>query len=140
MPGKTVQLKLPDALYERVRQTAQAASRSLEEVLTQSIALSLPPLEEDLPPALRSELAALSLESDEKLHELAALTMAEDLQERLEALAEAKKTRSLSQAEKDELARLFEQAESVMLRKAEVLRLLAHRGHSVFGDTATTTA
>jgi hypothetical protein len=135
MPGKTVHLKLPDALYERVRQTAQAASRSLEEVLTQSIALSLPPLEEDLPPALRSELAALSLESDEKLHELAASTMAEDLQERLEALAEAKKTRSLSQAEEAELGRLFEEAESVMLRKAEVFRLLARRGTSVFGDS-----
>jgi len=140
MPSKTVHLKLPDALYERVRQTAQAASRPLEEVLTQSIALSLPPLEDDLPPTLHSELAALSLESDEKLRELAGATMAEDRQERLETLAEAKKTRALNRAEEDELARLLEQAQDVMLRKAEVFRLLAHRGHSVFGDTADATA
>lgn len=79
---------------------------------------------------------ALSRKSDEELRELARATMTEELQERLEALAEAVKTRTLSESEKAELAHLMKNAESVMLLKAEVFRLLAERGQSLLSDSA----
>ena len=66
MPAQTVTLTLPETLYERAKETAQAIDRSLEQVLTQSIALSLPALETDLPPNIRSELVALSLLNDDE--------------------------------------------------------------------------
>ncbi len=59
MAHRMVTVALPDALYERARETAARASISLEQALTQFIALSLPVLEDDLPAEMRSELAAL---------------------------------------------------------------------------------
>ena len=59
MSGRTITVTLPDVLYERVKSTAEASARSVEDVCTQSIALSLPELEDDLPSAIRSELAVL---------------------------------------------------------------------------------
>ncbi len=132
MSAQTVTLTLPETLYERAKETAQAIDRSLEQVLTQSIALSLPALETDLPPDIRSELAALSLLSDDELWAIARSTMDERQQDRLQDLAEAQKHRSLTLAEQSDLAQLMDNAERVMLRKAETYRLLARRGYAVF--------
>ena len=56
MTAQTVTLTLPQTLYERARETAQAIDRPVEQVLTQSIAISLPILETDLPPDVRADL------------------------------------------------------------------------------------
>jgi hypothetical protein len=64
---RTVTVQLPETLYQQAKETAAATSLSLEEVLAQSIALSLPPLEEDLPVDLRAELSALMLLGDDEL-------------------------------------------------------------------------
>ena len=132
MTTRTVTLTLPEVIYERASETAQVVDRSLEQVLTQSIALSLPALETDLPPAIRSELASLPLLSDDELWAIARSTMDEDQQTRLQDLAEAKKGRPLTPAEQSVLAQLMDEAEWVMLRKAEAYRLLARRGYMVF--------
>ncbi len=132
MPAQTVTLTLPETLYERAKETAQAVDRSLELVLTQSIALSLPALETDLPPDVRSELVALPLLSDDELWTIARSIMDERQQDRLQYLAEAQKHRSLTLAEQSDLTQLMDEAERVMLRKAEAYRLLARRGYRVF--------
>jgi len=134
MPRRMITVALPDALYERVWETAKAASRSIEEILTQFITLSLPPLEDDLPPDLRSELAGISLLSDTKLWEIAKETMNEERQIQLESLADLNKHRPLTDIEQSTLAQLMNEAERVMLRKAEAYRLLARRGHTVFNS------
>jgi len=135
MSGRTITVTLPEALYERVRETAEASARSMEEVFAQSLALSLPELEQDLPSALRSELAALRLVSDTELEHLAHGTMEEEQQARLEALAELQKQRPLTAAEESTLLYLMGEAQRVMLRKAEAYRLLARRGHAVFSSS-----
>jgi hypothetical protein len=56
----------------------------------------------------------------------------EKQQARLEVLAEVQKQRSLTATEQAALAQLMEAAQHVMLRKAEVYRLLTRRGHTVF--------
>ena len=132
MPAQTVTLTLPEPLYERAKETAQAVDRSLEQVLTQSIALSLPALETDLPPDVRSELVALPLLSDDELWAVARSRMDESKQAHLEDLAEAQKHRLLTPAEQSDLTRLMDEAERMMLRKSEAYRLLARRGHAVF--------
>ena len=140
MSGRTITVTLPEVLYERVKITAEASARSVEEVCTQSIALSLPELEDDLPPAVRAELAALPLLSDAELEYIAHGRMREEDQTRLEMLAEVQKQRLLTTAEETRLAQLLAEAQHLMLRKAEAYRLLARRGHAVFSSASTSPA
>lgn len=140
MSGRTITVTLPEVLYERVKITAEASARSVEDVCAQSIALSLPELEGDLPPEFRSELAALPLLSDAELETIAHSTMDEEQQERLEVLADRQKQRPLTAAEESTLAHLMEEAQRVMLRKAEAYRLLARRGHAVLSSSGASPA
>jgi hypothetical protein len=63
--------------------------------------------------------------------------MDERQQARLQALAETQKQRSLTLDEQSALAQLMEEAERVMLRKAEAYHLLARRGYTVFSTPET---
>jgi hypothetical protein len=47
-------------------------------------------------------------------------------------LAERQKQRELNQKERVELDQLMQEAQHIMLSKAEACRLLAQRGHTVF--------
>src|SRR5215813_9009904 len=107
MSDRTITVTLPEVLYERVKITAEASARSVEEVCTQSIALSLPELENDLLPAVHSELAALPLLSDVELAHSAHGRMREEDQTQLERLAEVQKQRPLTNAEELQLAQLL---------------------------------
>ncbi len=140
MSDRTITVTLPETLYERVRETATAASLSFDEVLAKSIALSLPALERELSPNLRSELAALALLSDTELQGIADSVLDETGQVRLEDLAELQKQRPLPAVEQSTLAQLMEEAQRIMLRKAEAYRLLARRGHAVFDFPDTSSA
>ncbi|MSQ48030.1 MAG: hypothetical protein EXR78_06520 [Deltaproteobacteria bacterium] len=140
MSGRTITVTLPDVLYARVKITADASSRSVEEVCAQSIALSLPELEEDLPGEARSELAALSLLSDAELEKLAHSSMSEEQQARLETLSEIQKQRPLTAPEEAMLIQLMGEAQRLMLCKAEAYRLLARRGHAVFSSPGASPA
>jgi len=127
--SRTITITLPEGLYQRIWETAEATSLSLEEVLTQSVVLSLPELEPDLPADIRSKLAALSLLSDEELWKMANSTMDEEKQTQLETLAELQKQRPLAETEQAVLSQLMAEAQWTMLGKAETYRLLARRGH-----------
>lgn len=122
----------PDVLYLRIQEAAKATAMTQEEVLAQSIALTLPELESDLPDEVRLEFRALSLASDTKLWEVARSQMDGNRQQQLEQLATLQKERMLSNSEQTSLARLLKEAELLMLRKAEAFALLARRGYKVF--------
>jgi hypothetical protein len=139
MSARTITVTLPEVLYERVKSTADASARSVEEVCTQSIALSLPELEDDLPSDIRSELAALPLLSDVELETLAHSRMGDEAQNQLETLAEVQKHRALSAAEETTLNQLLAEGQRLMLRKAEAYRLLARRGHALLTAASSST-
>lgn len=132
MSGQTISITLPDGLYERVKETAAAAALSVEEVLTQSVTLSLPALEDDLAPETRTNLVTLSLLSDPELWQIAEDMADDELQQQLELLAERQKQRVLTEVEQRRLVKLMTRAQLFMLRKAEAYRLLARRGYVVF--------
>jgi len=134
MSARTITVTLPEVLYERVKSTADASARSVEEVCAQSIALSLPELEDDLPSEIRSELAALPLLSDVELETIAHSSMSDDAQNQLEMLADVQKHRPLSAAEETTLNQLLAEAQRLMLRKAEAYHLLARRGHALLAS------
>jgi predicted transcriptional regulator len=140
MSGRTITVTLPDVLYERVKSTAEASARSVEDVCTQSIALSLPELEVDLPSEIRSELAALPLLSDAELATIAHGGLSDEAQDQLEMLAEVQKHRPLSVAEDTTLNQLLAEAQRCMLRKAEAYRLLARRGHAMLTSASRSAA
>jgi hypothetical protein len=131
MALKTVTVNLPESVYRRAQEAAAATNLSLEKVLEQSITLSLPPLENDLPADILSALSAMSLFSDEQLWRVAESTLEVDKQERLNALIEAGKSRLITPEEEAELEALLDDADLVMLKKAESYHLLTRRGYTI---------
>ncbi|QTA77865.1 Uncharacterized protein dnl_00623 [Desulfonema limicola] len=132
MNEQTITLTLPNSIYDRIRSTAQAASITSEEVITQSVSLLLPAFESDIPPNLRFNLTKLPLLNDIQLWKTANSRMNNNQQLRLEELAELQKHRSLTRIEQSELDNLMNEAQQIMLCKAESRRILAQRGHIVF--------
>ncbi len=132
MNEQTITITLPDAVYDRVRTTAQATALTSEEVVKQSVVLLLPAFEADMTPHLRLSLTKFSLLSDVQLWKTANSVMSHARQLRLEELAELQKQCSLTKNEQAELDDLMDEAQYIMLRKAEARRVLAQRGHIVF--------
>jgi len=136
MTDRTITLTLPEAVFQRAQETADASSLSIEAVFTQSIGRLLPPLEDDLSPSQRAELTVFALKSDEELRSIAFAFVDIERQTRLEELAMLQKTRPLTSDEQIELDRLLDFSYQFMLRKAEAMRLLALRGYKVFPESA----
>ena len=86
MSGRMMTITLPEGLYERVQATARASACSVEEMCAQLIALSLPELEDELPPSLREEFARVSLLSDSELAAVAHSMMDDERQAELDML------------------------------------------------------
>lgn len=97
----------------------------------QSIAISLPPLEDDLPADLRSALSSLMLLGDDELWAIARSEMDEPDQDRLEALTELREGGTLSYPENEEFEGLLSKSDFLMVKKAEAYRLLTRRGYSI---------
>lgn len=131
MTVRTVTVQLPEILYRQAKETAAAKSLSVEEVLAQSIALSLPPLEEELPPDLRRQLSSLMLRSDDELWDIARAEMEAGQQDRLETLTDSREARELTAEETLELETIISEGESLMVKKAEAYRLLTRRGFTI---------
>jgi hypothetical protein len=72
MPNQTIPIQLPDAIYQRLQQVAQATNHSIEEVVLQTIRGNLPPSLDDLSPEWRCVVADLQHMSDEALWAVAA--------------------------------------------------------------------
>ncbi len=132
MSEQTITVTLPNSVYDRIKTTAQATSLTSEEVIKQSIMLLLPAFESDIPPDHRLSLTKLSLLNDIQLWKAANSIMALPRQAYLEKLAEFRKHRSLTNNEQSELDSLMDEAQQIMLCKAEARRLLAQRGHTIF--------
>lgn len=132
MNEQTITVTLPNSVADRIRTTAQAVSLSSEEVIKQALILLLPAFESDITPNHRSNLANLLLLNDIQLWKTANAVMKNSLQIRLEQLAEYQKHRALTETEQSELDRLMDEAQQIMLCKAEARRILAQRGHIVF--------
>lgn len=127
-PPLTVQL--PDLLYDNLRARAEQAKRTVQEELVHVVSLVVPG-QPKLPPALQHELDSLSGQSAEILWELAQSRVAEQHIDRLDALSGDRQLRSLTPAEQDELLKLLQECDRVMLVRAQAALLLKQRGHDI---------
>jgi len=132
MSVRTVTLELPEHLYNQLETQAQAATRSVDEIVVQTLARSLPPpVEKDIPPTLQAELEAMERLSDEALWQIAQGTMNRDKVALYDVLLERHRADNLTPEGREWLTRLRKESDALMLRKAHAYTLLSSRGHEL---------
>jgi len=131
MSTQDVTLPLPEALYLRFKQTAQATQQSLTDVLLHAVQVGSPPSWEDAPVAFQADIAALDRLDDEALWRTARSHRMEADMVRLQELLDKNANNQLMEAERAELIQLHTEADRLMLRKAHAAALLRWRGHAI---------
>jgi hypothetical protein len=126
-----ITLQLPERLYQRLVNTAQATQRPLEAVIIRALEAGSPPDWDDVPEAFQADLAALDSLDDNALWVMARGHQSSDKMARYDELLDRNRETGLSEVERDELAQLRHDADAFMLRKAHAAILLRWRGHLV---------
>ena len=127
----TITLQIPDFLYQRLVNTAQATERSLEAVMLHALQVGSPPNWSDVPEEFQADLAALDRLEDQALWPIAQSKKTPEEMERHYWLLAQNQERSLTDAEQIELEQLKISADRFMLRKAHAAALLKWRGYPV---------
>ncbi len=131
MATQAVTLHLPEALYARLQQNAQATHQSFDEVALRAIEVGAPPSWEDAPTEFQTDLAALDRLHDDTLWRIARSRQTETEMTRYSDLLDQNANDVLSDADRVELTQLRTQANRFMLRKAHAAALLRWRGHHI---------
>ena len=128
MPTHTV--TFPETVYKQLSAQAQASHRSIDELVVQSLRRTLPPpIEDDLPLHLQTELKAMESLTDDSLWQIAQTSMNADKVALSDLLLERSSGGELTLEGREMLAKLSEDADELMLRKAHAFALLQSRGH-----------
>lgn len=131
MTLQTITLRLPEESYRRLQGMATALRRPLEEVASQTIRGNLPPAVDDLPAEFQDELAVWSNLSDEQLWRIALDSLPSDPWRRHRRLLRKNEANTLTDAEREELARLRAATDRFVVRRSYALALLKWRGHTL---------
>jgi hypothetical protein len=131
MANSIITLQIPESLYQRLVNTANALGRSLDEVLLRALTIGSPPDWHDVPEEFQRELAALDRLDNPSLWKIAQGQKASIEMERYTLLLEKKQEAGLSNSEQSELELLRYEAELFMLRKAQAQVLLRWRGEGL---------
>lgn len=127
---QTVNVRLPESLFQRLQHIADITHRSVEDVLMTTVNAALPATP-DIPVELANDLAAMALFSDESLKAAAQSFLSASQQKRLTQLTHAGGKRNLTKAEKGELQSLLDLYDHAVLRRAKALAILAQRGYDI---------
>jgi len=131
MTTQNIMLPLPEHLYLRFEQVAEANRQSVTDVLLHAVEIGSPPSWEDVPAEFQVDLAALDRLDDKALWQIARSQQPEADMERYEVLLHKNANDTLTAEERDELNRLRHEADRFMLRKAQAAALLRWRGHQL---------
>ncbi|HRQ38601.1 MAG TPA: hypothetical protein PLD25_11900 [Chloroflexota bacterium] len=126
-----VTLPLPEHLYLRIEQVAKATQQSVTDVLLHAVEVGSPPGWDDVPAEFQTDLAALDRLDDKTLWQIARSQQKEADMDRYEDLLQQNANDVLTAVERDELARLRQEADRFMLRKAHAAALLRWRGYQL---------
>ena len=127
---QTITLTLPDHILQPAQRVAHATEQSVEELLVTALQAGLPTLE-GLPPDVVQHLVALESLDDQALWRVMLETVPLDQQHQLHDLLLRNQAGMLTDAEREQLAIVQQQADLVMLRKARAAVLLRFRGKRV---------
>jgi hypothetical protein len=131
MTTQNITLPLPEHLYLRFEQVAEANRQSVTDVLLHAVEMGSPPGWDDVPAEFQVDLAALDRLDDKALWQIARSQQSETDMERYEVLLHKNANDTLTAEERDELTRLRYEADRFMLRKAQAVALLRWRGHQL---------
>ena len=130
-PARTVTVQLPESLYLRLQQTAQATHQSLEATMLRALQVGSPPAWETAPAEFQADLAALDRLDDAALWRMARMRAAPAQMDRYQVLLDKNANQTLSAEEGRELARLRTELDRQMLLKGHAAALLQWRGHQI---------
>lgn len=114
---------LPDPVYDRARYLSQLTGRSLQDILADTLDLSLPSLSS--PTQVSVPASMLSNQEVLKLAEMQ-LTVSQD--QRLSDLLERQQSGMLTDADRAELSGLMQVYQTRLLQKAQALHEAVRRG------------
>jgi predicted transcriptional regulator len=130
MPPQTITLELPEHLYRMVSKLAQVTKRPLAEILQESLAHTLPPLD-DVSGEEADVLAHMSTLGDAALWQASKATIPEDQREELLALLDCQSAGELTPAGAVRLQELLGVYGRLLVRQSHAWLLLARRGYNV---------
>jgi hypothetical protein len=131
MTARTVTVQLPENLYLRLQQTAQATQQSFDTILLRAVQVGSPPAWETAPSEFQVDLAALDRLDDAALWRVARYRVTPAQMERYQTLLDKNANETLSAEEWVELAQLRTEFDRHMLQKAHAAALLQWRGHQI---------
>ncbi|MBD1903286.1 hypothetical protein NDI44_27785 [Trichocoleus sp. DQ-A3] len=131
MAVETVTLQIPEILYQRLVNTANATQRPVEEVMLHALQIGSPPEWDDVPEEFQADIAALDKLDDKTLWQIVNSRKTTVEMERYNTLLEGNSSGTLTEAERLELMALRHEADLFMLKKAQAAVLLRWRGHRV---------
>lgn len=132
MTTKTITLQIPENIYTRLQQAAQATRRTLDEVVLHAVQVGSPPRWDDAPASYQADLAALDRLDDDTLWPVVRRRTSAETMARYQELLDKNAEETLTAAEREDLTRLRMEAERLMLCKAHAAALLRWRGYAVF--------
>lgn len=130
MTIQRVTLELPELLYQRLKDRAVQAHRTVEDEMLDVLATSVP-VADELPVDLDQAISPLVLLDDQALWRAARGTLPSDIAQRLEELHLKRQREGLTADEAQIVATLVRQYERAMLVRAQAAALLKQRGHDV---------
>ena len=122
---------LPDHLFRQLQRQAQVVNRPLNEVAVTTLERLVVPVEDDLPPALQTELTAMAYLSDDALWQIAGSVMNKDKIALYDLLLERRQSGTLTPEGQAWLDTLRNEADALILLKAQAYALLKSRGHKL---------
>lgn len=137
MTDHLITIRLPDALLDPIRAVADAADKTVEQIvvdqLKRVVGVSLPAL----PPDEEAELAAFQFLSDDTLRGIAREQMPATIQDRLQTLMDRNNFGTITADEHAELEQLVERSQRLTLRKAWAVGVLIERGYKITAEDMT---
>jgi hypothetical protein len=132
MSARTITVTLPEPLLDYLETQAQAAARTIDELVAEVLVRNtVPAVEATLPVAVQQELKALELLSDEAVWTIAQSAMNGDKLALYDLLRERYQDETITPAGLEMLESLHVEADHLMLRKAHAYAILKSRGHSI---------
>jgi hypothetical protein len=134
LPWREITFRLPEVVYERIRQIAERVKRPVNDVIADAVAAATP-VSEDTPERIRGALAQMAYLNDAALWQAARSTMLPEQRARLAALHEKRQRDSLNAEEAVEEQALLSLYRETLLVRAQAAVLLKQRGYEVSDPT-----
>mgnify|MGYP001606101204 CR=1 FL=1 len=131
MNVRTLTIQLPEDLYLRLQQAAQATQQPLNEIFLHVVQVGSPPGWNDIPAEFQADVATLDRLDDTALWRIARQKYSETEMKMYQDLLDKNADGSISEAEKQKLQTLRIEGDRFMLRKAHAAALLRWRGHQI---------